>query len=70
MRQVAGGMFALSGLLCSSTPHAISQPRRRSAYASIGTALGVVYAGDLITVFIFWEALALPPSDHLVSRIC
>jgi len=46
----AGGLFALH------------QPYRfelAAAYAYAGSAVGVVFAGDLLTVFIFWELMAL-----------
>lgn len=46
----AGGLFALN------------QPRRLEACAAqayAGGALGVVFAGDLITTFVFWEIMAL-----------
>ena len=61
MRQVAGGIFALSGLivLVYATYRDLPTAETAGILASIGAALGVVYAGDLITVFIFWEALAL-----------
>jgi multicomponent Na+:H+ antiporter subunit D len=61
MRQVAGGIFAASGLvvLIYATYRDLPTAETVGILASIGAALGVVYAGDLITVFIFWEALAL-----------
>jgi len=61
MRQVAGGIFALSGLivLIYATYRDLPTAETAGILASIGAVLGVVYAGDLITVFIFWEALAL-----------
>lgn len=46
----AGGLFALN------------QPNRletSAAQAYAGGALGVVFAGDLITTFVFWEVMAL-----------
>ncbi len=46
----AGGMFALR------------QERKTevaAAYVYAGGALGVVFAGDLITVFVFWEVMAV-----------
>lgn len=46
----AGGLFALN------------QPRVVELAASLcyaGSAIGVVFAGDLLTVFIFWEVMAI-----------
>lgn len=45
-----GGLFAL---------HQKSRMELTSALAYGGSALGVVFAGDLITVFIFWEFMAI-----------
>ncbi len=46
----AGGVFALRQ---SSTTELAA------AYAYAGSAIGVTFAGDLISVFIFWELMAL-----------
>lgn len=60
-RQVAGGIFALSGLLVLvyATYRDLPTVETIGILTSIGAAMGVVYAGDLVTVFVFWEALAL-----------
>ncbi|HDQ07798.1 MAG TPA: hypothetical protein ENN44_03335 [Methanoculleus sp.] len=61
MRSLAGAVFALAGLLtlvyaaCRELPAAETM----GMTASLGATLGIVYAGDLITVFLFWELLAL-----------
>lgn len=61
MRRLAGGIFALSGLLVLIYAMYRDLPTAETIgiLASIGAAMGVVYAGDFITVFIFWELLAL-----------
>ncbi len=46
----AGGLFALNRK---------SVVEMVAAYAYAGSAIGVAFAGDLITVFIFWEIMAL-----------
>jgi len=46
----AGGMFAFR----QAKPFELS-----AAFFYAGSALGVVFAGDLITVFVFWELMAL-----------
>ncbi|MCT8971251.1 Na(+)/H(+) antiporter subunit D [Microbaculum marinisediminis] len=46
----AGGLFSLH------QPNRFELP---AAYAYGGAAVGVVFAGDLLTVFVFWELMAL-----------
>jgi len=46
----AGGLFAL---------HQARVVELAAAQAYAGAALGVTFAGDLITVFVFWEVMAL-----------
>ena len=46
----AGGLFALNQKRSSSLPPPSSMPAR---------AIGVAFAGDLITVFVFWELMAI-----------
>ncbi|WP_436639942.1 Na(+)/H(+) antiporter subunit D [Microbaculum sp. FT89] len=46
----AGGLFSLN------QPNRYELP---AAYAYSGAAVGVVFAGDLLTVFVFWELMAL-----------
>lgn len=61
MRQLAGGIFALSGLLVLiyASYRPLPALETMGVLASVGAALGVVYAGDFITVFLFWELLAI-----------
>lgn len=46
----AGGLFALNQERVAELA---------AAYCYAGSAIGVVFAGDLISVFIFWEAMAI-----------
>ena len=46
----AGGLFAL---------HRDNRFELAAAYAYAGASVGVVFAGDLLTVFVFWELMAL-----------
>lgn len=46
----AGGLFALR------QPSRLEVP---AAFLYAGSAIGVVLAGDLVTVFVFWEAMAI-----------
>lgn len=55
---VAGGVFALN------------QPSRvetAAAQAYAGGALGVVFAGDVLTLFVFWEVMALASTAIIFS---
>ncbi len=47
---LAGGLFAL---------HQQNRLEMPAAYLYAGSAIGVVLAGDLITVFVFWELMAI-----------
>ncbi len=47
----AGGLFALA------PARAASSCPRHSVYA--GSAIGVTLAGDLVTVFVYWELMAI-----------
>ena len=46
----AGGLFALNQK---------SSVELAAAFCYAGGAIGVVFAGDLVTVFIFWETMAI-----------
>jgi multicomponent Na+:H+ antiporter subunit D len=61
MRQLAGILFTTAGFLVIIYASYRDLPRIETIgiLASVAAALGVVYAGDLITVFVFWELLAL-----------
>jgi multicomponent Na+:H+ antiporter subunit D len=55
---LAGGVFALN------------QPRTlelAAAYCYAGSAIGVVFAGDLLTVFVFWELMAIASTLIVLS---
>lgn len=55
----AGGLFALSQKSRLEVP---------AAFIYAGSAMGVVFAGDLITVFIFWELMAIGSTLVLWSQ--
>ncbi|MCQ1538317.1 hypothetical protein FTO68_04845 [Methanocalculus taiwanensis] len=61
MRQLAGAIFALAGfiVIIYATYRDLNSVEIVGILASVAAALGIVYAGDLITVFVFWELLAL-----------
>ena len=61
LRQLAGIIFATSGFIAIiyATYRNLNPVEITGILASIAAALGIAYAGDLITVFVFWELLCL-----------
>ncbi len=43
-------------------------PERTAALAYAGAAMGVVYAGDLLTLFVFWEIKAIASTFVILAR--
>ncbi len=64
-----GVVFAIAALL-SSIYGLATQPigERGAALAYAGAAMGVIYAGDLLTLFLFWELKAVSSSFVILSR--
>ena len=56
---IIGGIYGLR------TMHA---PERSAALAYAGAAMGVVFAGDLITFFVFWEIKAIASTFVILAR--
>ena len=48
--------------------HVTDRPQQVAALLYPGSALGVVYAGDLLTMFVFWECLALASVPFITAR--
>ncbi|MGA1675371.1 MAG: Na(+)/H(+) antiporter subunit D [Pseudomonadales bacterium] len=60
LSRLFGTVFALMGVV--GGVYALRQTNRTelsAAYAYMGFAFGVIFAGDLVTVLIFWELMAL-----------
>lgn len=57
---------AMIGFIYSSHLKEAAQPVAAALYA--GSALGVVFAGDLLTLFIFWEVMALASTWLIWAR--
>jgi multicomponent Na+:H+ antiporter subunit D len=60
LSRMFGTVFA--GMAFAGGLYALNQAKVRELAAALvyaGSAIGVVFAGDLITVFIFWEAMAI-----------
>jgi multicomponent Na+:H+ antiporter subunit D len=55
-----GYVFVIMGLLgCIYALHLNNPVQHSAAFLHIGGALGVLFAGDLLTLFIFWELMAI-----------
>tara|TARA_B110000438_G_scaffold260067_1_gene269899 strand:+ start:2038 stop:3735 length:1698 start_codon:yes stop_codon:yes gene_type:complete len=68
LSRLFGTVFALMAL--AGNLYALKQEKVLELFAAniyISFALGVVFAGDLITVFIFWELMALASSTVIFS---
>ena len=60
LSRLFGTVFTIMGF--AGGLYALSQSRVQeltAAYVYMGFSLGVVFAGDLVTVFVFWELMAL-----------
>ena len=60
LSRLFGTVFTIMGF--AGGLYALRQPRTQeltAAYIYMGFSLGVVFAGDLVTVFVFWELMAL-----------
>lgn len=53
---LAGGVFALGAQAGQQGKHSLELP---AAYVYAASAIGVAFAADLLTVFIFWELMAI-----------
>ena len=66
---VWGYIFHLAALLCSIYAlHVRDRWQHAAALAYAGSAIGAVFAGDLITLFVYWEATALTSVFLIWSR--
>ncbi len=59
---IVGYIFALIGLL--GVLFALDEPNERHyfAFLYIGSSLGAVFAGDFLTLYVFWEIMAIAPT--------
>ncbi|MGH6925486.1 MAG: Na(+)/H(+) antiporter subunit D [Propylenella sp.] len=68
LSRLFGTVFA--GMALAGGVFALNQPRTlelASAYCYAGAGIGVVFAGDLISLFIFWELMAIASTLVVVS---
>ena len=64
-----GVVFAIAALLSGIYGLATQYTGERSAaLAYVGAAMGVIYAGDLLTLFLFWELKAITSGFVVLSR--
>jgi hypothetical protein len=59
LRRLFATIFALMALPAACTPIARPGGTTAAAYAYAAGAIGVSFAGDLISLFLFWELMAL-----------
>lgn len=55
-------IFALIGLLGIVYSLHVSNERHIFAYLYIGSSLGAVFAGDFLSLYVFWEIMAVAPT--------
>lgn len=64
-----GIIFAIAGVIAGTYGiRTMGRNERASALAYAGAALGVVFAGDLITFFVFWEVKAVASTLLVLAR--
>ena len=64
-----GVVFAIAALLAGVYGIATqSGPERSAAMVYAGAAMGVVFAGDLLTFFLFWEVKAISSTFVILAR--
>jgi multicomponent Na+:H+ antiporter subunit D len=64
-----GLVFAIAAMIAGIYGLATQAgPERTAALAYAGAAMGVVYAGDLLTFFLFWEIKAIASTFVILSR--
>ncbi|HBS26321.1 MAG TPA: Na(+)/H(+) antiporter subunit D [Gammaproteobacteria bacterium] len=66
---IFGYLFCLAGFLASLFALQVNDTKQEIAgLVYVGSTLGAVFAGDLITLFIFWELLALSSVVFIWAR--
>jgi multicomponent Na+:H+ antiporter subunit D len=69
LSQPFGFIFAIAALIAGVYGIATQKgPERSAALAYAGAAMGVVYAGDLLTFFVFWEIKAIASTMLILAR--
>ena len=64
-----GWIFAIAAVIAGIYGYATMQGRERAAALSYaGAAMGVVFAGDLMTLFVFWEIKAVASTFVVLHR--
>src|SRR5690606_2402838 len=64
-----GWLFHLASFIAAIYAlHTDDRLQHVSALAYAGCALGAVYAGDLLTLFLFWEGLAVTSTFLVLAR--
>jgi multicomponent Na+:H+ antiporter subunit D len=69
LSQPFGFIFAIAALIAGIYGIATQRgPERTAALTYAGAAMGVVYAGDLLTFFVFWEIKAIASTFVVLAR--
>lgn len=69
LSRVFGAVFLIMGLLGTVFAlHVRERGPHVAAFVYVGAALGVVFAGDLLSLFVFWEAMALASVFLILQR--
>lgn len=64
-----GTIFTLNATACMIYAFYLKEnTQHMSALAYVGSALGVVFAGDLISLYIFWELMAITSTFLILAR--
>ncbi|MCY3768986.1 MAG: Na(+)/H(+) antiporter subunit D [Gammaproteobacteria bacterium] len=66
---IFGVLFHIAAILATIFAwHVQDRPQQAAALLYPGSALGAVFAGDLLTLFVFWECLALSSVFFITAR--
>jgi len=69
LSRVFGAVFLIMGLLGTVFAlHVRERSPHVAAFAYVGAALGVVFAGDLLTLFVAWELMAIASAFLILQR--
>jgi multicomponent Na+:H+ antiporter subunit D len=69
LSRVFGYIFCLNSVFAFLFAYKLEDVRQQlAALAYIGSALGAVFAGDLITLYVFWEIMAVASTFLILAR--
>ncbi|MBU4380037.1 MAG: Na+/H+ antiporter subunit D, partial [Proteobacteria bacterium] len=69
LSRVFGYIFCLNSVFAFLFAYKLNDVRQQlAALFYIGSALGAVFAGDLITLYVFWEIMAIASTFLILAR--